>query len=248
MIGDDERARATAAAYDDEAEAVGWFGPEIAFGLAFKYLRPGQSILDLGIGTGLAADLFRAAGLKVLGMDASQDMLDACRTKGFDHLARHDLTLRPYPYETASVDHAVCVGTLNFIADLSPVFAECARILRPGGVFVFAVGDRPDDEPGETVVSAEHTGTGAPVTMYRHSARQIEGWGAKSAFTILRTLAFEVPMDRERTSSQAVRAYVVCKGDRSAAMRASMVETACGLKGAKRIESHGARRVANIRK
>lgn len=54
MVWDEERARATAAAYDDAAEAVGWFGPEVALGLAYKYVGPGQSILGIGIGTGLA--------------------------------------------------------------------------------------------------------------------------------------------------------------------------------------------------
>jgi predicted TPR repeat methyltransferase len=213
MLPGDGRARATAAVYDDSAEAVGWFGPEIAFGLAYKYVHSGKSILDIGIGTGLAATLFRAAGLRVLGMDLDQRMLDACRTKGFDDLTHHDLTLRPYPHDTASIDHAVCVGTLNFVADLAPVFAECSRILRGGGVFIFAVGDRAEDEPAETVVDAERTGTGEPATMYRHSARQVEAWAAANRFTPLRSLTFAVPLDRERTSSQQITMYVVRKGE-----------------------------------
>lgn len=213
MVWDEEQARATAAAYDGEAEAVGWFGPEVALGLAYRHIQPGQSILDIGIGTGLAAVLFRAAGLRVLGMDLDPAMLDACRTKGFDDLTLHDLTVRPYPYETAGIDHAVCVGTLNFVADLAPVFAECARLLRDRGVFVFAVGGRADDEPAETVVDAERTGTGEPVTMYRHGARQVEAWTAANGFTPLRSLTFAVPLDRERTKCQQITMYVVRKGE-----------------------------------
>jgi hypothetical protein len=33
-------------AYDEEAEAIGWFGPEVAFGLIYKQIQPGQLILD----------------------------------------------------------------------------------------------------------------------------------------------------------------------------------------------------------
>ena len=44
---------ARAAFYDDEAEVTGWFGPEVVFGLAYMHLFPGQSILEIGIGTGL---------------------------------------------------------------------------------------------------------------------------------------------------------------------------------------------------
>ena len=35
-------------AYDEEAKAVGWLGPEAAFGLIYKEIQPGQSILDIG--------------------------------------------------------------------------------------------------------------------------------------------------------------------------------------------------------
>ena len=212
MTHDDQQARAMAAAYDEEAEATGWYGPEVAFGLAFKYLRSGQSILDLGIGTGLAAVLFRQARLRVYGMDLAPEMLDACRSKGFTDLTQHDLTVPPYPFPTASLDHAVCVGTLNFIRDLTPVFEETARILRDGGVFVFAVGDRDEDEPAELEVGPEHTMTDSSGTMYRHSGRQVEAWLAESGFTLLRTLAFAVPMSREKKSSQTIRAYLVRKG------------------------------------
>ncbi len=44
--------------YDQEAEATGWFGSEILFGLSFKFVQTRQTILDLGIGTGLSAELF----------------------------------------------------------------------------------------------------------------------------------------------------------------------------------------------
>ncbi|MBN2205383.1 MAG: methyltransferase domain-containing protein, partial [Thermoleophilia bacterium] len=145
------------------------------------------------------------------GMDLAPEMLDACRGKGFTDLTQHDLTARPYPFPTGSLDHAVCVGTLNFIRDLTPVFEETARILRDGGVFVFAVGDRDEDEPAELEVGPEHTMTDAPVTMYRHSGRQVEAWVTASGFTLLRTLAFAVPMDRAKTSSQPIRAYLVRK-------------------------------------
>jgi SAM-dependent methyltransferase len=204
-----ERTRDAAEVYDAEAAAVGWFGPEIAFGLAYSYILPGQSILDIGIGTGLAADLFRKAGLHVLGMDLDPRMLDACRGKGFTELTLHDLTARPFPYAAASVDHAVCVGVLNFFFDLSPVFDEVARVVRGGGVFVFAVGDRTEDEPAEITVGPEYTKEDASATMYFHSERQIGDWMAADGFTPLRDLAFFVPMDRERTRLLRERAYVV---------------------------------------
>lgn len=197
--------------YDEEAEATGWFGPEVAFGLIYKFIQPGQSILDIGIGTGLGSVLFRKADLKVYGMDISEDMLDACRAKGFADLRRHDLNESPYPFDSENMDHAVCLGVFNFFRDLSPVFREVARILREGGLFVFVVGDRMEDEAMEFVVGPEHTHSGGSMTMYRHSARQINGWLHEFGFTPQRRLAFTVFMDREKTRSLQAAAYLVKK-------------------------------------
>jgi predicted TPR repeat methyltransferase len=213
MVPQDEQMRAMVEAYDEEARATGWLGPEVAFGLAYEYIQPGQSILDIGIGTGLGSIPFRKAGLKVYGMDVSQEMLDASRSKGFTDLARHDLTKRPYPYDSESLDHVVCVGVLQLFSDLSPVFGESARILHKGGLFVFVVGDRTENEALEVVVGAEHTKLGVPMTMYRHSARQISIWITGNGFTPLQSLAFTVYMDREKTRSLQASAHLVRKGE-----------------------------------
>lgn len=206
-----ERRHVVAGAYDEEAEATGWFGPEIVFGLAYASIRPGESIVDLGVGTGLAAQLFRAAGLQVTGVDVATEMLDACRDKGLVRLVRHDLTVAPYPFASRTFDHAVCVGVMQFMADLSVVFAETARLLRPGGTFVFVAGDRSEDEPASVAVGSEHTGEAGPLKMHRHSTRQILEWLDAGGFRPLRDLAFGVPMDRERKHVLAARAYLARK-------------------------------------
>ena len=69
--------------YDRKAEEYNWRGPEIIFGLAYPYTNQGESLLDMGIGTGLSSEPFAGAGLKVYGMDISEKMLDICRDKGF---------------------------------------------------------------------------------------------------------------------------------------------------------------------
>ena len=202
---------AMVAAYDDEAEASGWFGPEVAFGLAYTYVHPGQSILDIGIGTGLGSVLFDKAGLKVHGMDVSPKMLDACRNKGFTALQLHDLSNPPYPYESESMDHAVCAGVLNFFSDLSPVFKETARILRKEGLFVFVVGDRVETEDHEIKVVPKHTKSEKTIVMYRYSLKQIDTWLECYGLEHVRSLAFTVFMDRERSRSMPSKAYLVRK-------------------------------------
>ncbi len=207
----DDQVRQMAAAYDEEAEATGWLGPELAFGLAYPHIRSGQSILDIGIGTGLSSLLFRQAGLSVRGIDIAPEMLAACRAKGFTDLTRHDLTVVPYPFDSESIDHAVCLGVLQFFSRPSALFAECGRILRPGGVFIFVILDRAPGEGPELVVGPEHTKSGGSMTMHRHSPEQIHDWVTESGFTLRRSLPFTVYMDRERKGTLTARVYLAVK-------------------------------------
>jgi predicted TPR repeat methyltransferase len=198
--------------YDAEAEATGWYGPEVAFGITYRLIRPGQSVLDIGIGTGLGSVLFDQAGLIVHGMDSSKQMLDACREKGFSNLKLHDLLDIPYPYDAGSMDLVVCIGVLQFFDDIGNVFREASRILRSEGLFVFTVGDRSENDDFELNISPQHSYSSQTVTMYRHSAGQIEEWMRESRFSLLRNLPFSVFMDRERKRQFAVKAYLLMKG------------------------------------
>jgi len=201
-----------AANYDEKAQATGWQGPAVVFGLAFKYTEPGQTLLDIGIGTGLGSALFHKAGLNVIGMDISEEMLEVCRNKGFAAgLVCHDLTVSPYPFGDASCDHAVSTGVFQFFENLDTVFGDVSRILRDGGIFVFVTGDR---EPGEDVwvfVGAEQTGTGAAVTMYRHTSGGVTGWLEKHGFRLVDTLEFTVWKDMKRSERFPARAYLAQK-------------------------------------
>lgn len=198
--------------YDRVAEATGWRGPAVVFALASPYIRPGQTIIDLGIGTGLGSEPFRKAGLTVTGMDISEEMLEICRQKGFHgRLVCHDLTAIPFPFGDASFDHAVSTGVFQFFEDLGPVFKEVYRILRFGGVFVFITGDRSPGGSPVVVVGPEHTGTGAPVMMYCHTVTMVNNLLEESGFSLIGTSGLSVWMDRRRTGTFPMRAYLARK-------------------------------------
>jgi len=203
------RSSSMARDYDTKAEEYDWRGPEVVFGLSYGLVNPGESVLDIGIGTGLGSVLFHKAGLQVYGMDISPEMLEACRGKGFAvDLREHDLTSEPYPYDEASLDHAVCLGVLQFIGDVRVVFREVARILRGNGVFAFVVADRGAGEEAQFVVGSEHTQSDSIVAMHRHGTEEIEGLLSDNEFVVVRSLEFPVPMDRERTKVLRAKAYV----------------------------------------
>jgi predicted TPR repeat methyltransferase len=129
---------AYAAEYDEQVRAYGCYLAETLFGLSYEYLQPGQRLLDLGIGSGLAAQLFAKAGLQVCGVDFSPAMLAICQFKGIaTELKQHDIGQAPWPYPSGAFDHLVCCGVLHFLPELELIFAEARRVLREGGFFVF---------------------------------------------------------------------------------------------------------------
>ena len=132
-------------AYDEEAEATGWYGPEVAFGLTYAHVQTGQSMLDIGIGTGLGSILFLKAGLEIHGIDISPQMLDVCRSKGFSSLHLHDLSKTPYPFDSDTIDHAVCTGVF---ARADSCQIDIARVIDCNGRrFVVTVAAIESDNP-----------------------------------------------------------------------------------------------------
>jgi ubiquinone/menaquinone biosynthesis C-methylase UbiE len=91
--------------------------------------------LDLGCGTGLALPLLDAAGWKAVGVEVSQAQLTRARERGADVLQAdaHEL-----PFEDASFDAVVSILTHTDFDDARAAFAEAARVLRSGGLFVYA--------------------------------------------------------------------------------------------------------------
>jgi len=88
-------------------------------------------VLDLACGTGdLCRDL-AATGHRAVGVDFSAGMLAAAQAPC--PLVRGDAAMLPFP--AASIDGVVCGFALRNFVDLHAVFAECARVLRPGGRF-----------------------------------------------------------------------------------------------------------------
>jgi SAM-dependent methyltransferase len=98
---------------------------------------PGQTVLDLGSGTGRALPhLRRAVGPDgiVLGMDLTPEMLAAARRHGRDAHAWLVLAdARRLPLPTGGIDAAFAAGLLPHLPDPAGGLAELARVTRPGG-------------------------------------------------------------------------------------------------------------------
>ena len=103
-------------------------------------LRPGERVLDLGSGGGIDVILSaRRVGPtgRAIGLDMTDEMLDlAARNVAEAGLANIELirgTIESIPRPADSVDVVISNCVINLAADKAAVFAEIARVLRPGG-------------------------------------------------------------------------------------------------------------------
>lgn len=100
----------------------------------------GRRVLDIGCGGGLFAEEWARMGADVIGVDPSAPSLQTAR----DHAAGAGLQIdyrqgtgERLPLDDSSTDIACCVDVLEHVSDLDAVIAETARVLRPGGLYVF---------------------------------------------------------------------------------------------------------------
>ena len=139
------------AIYDDVAAQ--WWSDDIRWVRTLKNLVPGRlkyfdrhidwagkAVLDLGCAGGFMAEVLDDRGAQVTGIDPAAQAIEAARAhaaqEGRD--IRYDVGMgEALPYDSAAYDAVVCVDVLEHVQDLDQVLHEVARVLKPGGMFLF---------------------------------------------------------------------------------------------------------------
>jgi demethylmenaquinone methyltransferase/2-methoxy-6-polyprenyl-1,4-benzoquinol methylase len=112
-------------------------------------LRANARVLDIACGTGDFCREVEAAGAFAIGLDRSAGMLAASAGTRAPLVRGDGLFL---PVRDQSVDGITCGFALRNVVALDPLFAECARVLKPGGRFAFLE----VAEPESAIVRAGH--------------------------------------------------------------------------------------------
>jgi arsenite methyltransferase len=117
----------------------------VGYHLDLAELRPGDSVLDLGSGSGtdvFAAAVAVGAGGWVVGVDFTDAQLTVATEVAREHGIRNARFARAsidrLPFDDASFDVVISNGVINLSPVKHRVFAEAARVLRPGGRLALA--------------------------------------------------------------------------------------------------------------
>ena len=116
-------------------------------------------VLEIAAGTGVVTRALASAlpeSAAIVATDLNQAMLDqACLVGTRRAVEWRQADAMQLPFQDASFDAVACQFGVMFFPEKSRAFAEARRVLRPGGVFIFNVWDRiEENEFADTVTSA----------------------------------------------------------------------------------------------
>ena len=179
-------------------------------------------VLETAAGTGVvtrAMALALPAQVELVATDLNQPMLDRAAAVGTSRPAQwQQADAMQLPFGDECFDVVVCQFGVMFFPDKVHAFAQARRVLRPGGVLLFNVWDRIEDNELAALVTATLAEV-FPADPPRFMARTPHGWFDQA--TMVRDLAgagfseaprIETLTQRSRAPSALTAAMAYCQG------------------------------------
>jgi ubiquinone/menaquinone biosynthesis C-methylase UbiE len=173
-----------ASAYDTDANATRDLDAMIVRRFAPDVSR--LEVLELGCGTGKNTSWFAERARHVTAMDFSAGMLAvaSARVSGSVDFIQHDVRT-PWPVANSSVNVVIGDLVLEHVQDVAFVFAEAARVLRPGGrVFFCELHPFRQIRGGQAHFTDPSTGKTVYVEAFAHSVTEYLMGGLAAALTL----------------------------------------------------------------
>jgi SAM-dependent methyltransferase len=180
------------------------------------------SILEVAAGTGAVTRVMATrlpASVSITATDLNQPMIDHAQSVGTSRPVQWQTgDVMDLPFADASFDAVVCQFGAMFFPDRPAAFAEVARVLRPGGTFLFNVWDAIEHNEFADVVTRAMGGmfpddpplflTRTPYAYFDQATIQadVAAGGFVSPATV------EVVETRSRATSAEVPAIAFCQG------------------------------------
>jgi ubiquinone/menaquinone biosynthesis C-methylase UbiE len=184
--------------------------------------RSCSRVLEIAAGTGVVTRRLAAmlpAQTSIVGTDLNRPMLDVAAEIGTSRPVEwREADAMQLPFDEGRFDAVVCQFGAMFFPDKAKAFSEARRVLKAGGVFLFNVWDRiEENEFADTVTNA--LATVFPDDPPRFLARTPHGYNDIAAMTRdLKGGGFVTPPDvktvaaRSKAVSPRIPALAYCQG------------------------------------
>ena len=184
--------------------------------------RPVRRVLEIAAGTGVVTRTLASIlpeSVSIVASDLNQPMLDQAVAAGTTRPVEwRQADAMQLPFQDGAFDAVICQFGVMFFPDKAKAFAEARRVLRSGGLLMFNVWDRVEEnEFAETVTTALESLF--PADPPRFLPRTPHGYSDRA--TIERDLAgggftavpqFTTVPQRSRASSPQIPAIAYCQG------------------------------------
>jgi len=179
-------------------------------------------VLEIAAGTGVVTRALASVlpeSVSIVATDLNQAMLDQASVVGTKRAVEwRQADAMQLPFRDGMFDAVVCQFGVMFFPEKSKAFLEARRVLRPGGVFIFNVWDRiEENEFADTVTTALESlfPKDPPRFMARtphgyHDHRIIERDLANGGF--IASPRIDTVAARSRATSSRVPAIAYCQG------------------------------------
>ena len=121
--------------------------------------HPISNLLEIAAGTGVVTRLMASQlpeNVAIVATDLNQAMLDYAVSKGTQYpIVWRQADAMSLPFDEETFDAVICQFGAMFFPDKAKAFSETRRVLKSGGIFIFSVWDRiEENEIAETVTKA----------------------------------------------------------------------------------------------
>ncbi|BBZ23769.1 class I SAM-dependent methyltransferase [Mycolicibacter hiberniae] len=128
--------------------------------VVYRQLAPrcsGRDVLEAGCGEGYGADLIADVARRVIGLDYDDAAVAHVQAR-YPRVEAVQGNLAELPLPDAAVDVVVNFQVIEHLWDQAQFIAECARVLRPGGLLMISTPNRITFSPGrDTPINPFHT-------------------------------------------------------------------------------------------
>ena len=128
--------------------------------VVYQQLAPrcsGRDVLEAGFGEGYGADLIAGVARRVIGVDYDDSAVAHVQAR-YPRVEAVQGNLAELPLPDAAVDIVVNFQVIEHLWDQGQFIAECARVLRPGGLLMVSTPNRITFSPGrDTPINPFHT-------------------------------------------------------------------------------------------